>query len=150
MLKMTTGKSLDLTILAPLPAWKRIQKLMSAINIPDLLFTLVPTSLKKVGVALDWHFCVKFISTLTCRDQSFLSGLFGSLSVTLQCAGLLKQCHIRSLEQQITHLFTLHLVNKLGKNEAFLMVCVAQRNCGVSLSSHFSGVDGEGRGGFNS
>jgi len=46
---MTTGKSLDLALLAPLAAWKRIQKLMSAINIPDLMFTLVPTALKKVS-----------------------------------------------------------------------------------------------------
>ncbi|XP_060554667.1 E3 ubiquitin-protein ligase UBR4-like, partial [Ruditapes philippinarum] len=46
-MQTTTGKSLDLTLLAPLPAWKRVQKLMSAINIPDLMFTLVPTALKK-------------------------------------------------------------------------------------------------------
>ncbi|KAL4218587.1 perineurial glial growth [Mactra antiquata] len=46
-MQTTTGKSLDLTILAPLPAWKRIQKLMSAINIPDMMFILVPTALKK-------------------------------------------------------------------------------------------------------
>ncbi|XP_052789588.1 E3 ubiquitin-protein ligase UBR4-like isoform X2 [Mya arenaria] len=46
-MQTTTGKSLDLTLLAPFPAWKRIQKLMSAINIPDLMFNLVPTALKK-------------------------------------------------------------------------------------------------------
>ncbi|XP_052222057.1 E3 ubiquitin-protein ligase UBR4-like isoform X2 [Dreissena polymorpha] len=46
-LQASPGKGLDLTLLAPFPAWKRIQKLLAAVHIPDLLFSLVPTALRK-------------------------------------------------------------------------------------------------------
>ncbi|KAL3872340.1 hypothetical protein ACJMK2_040271 [Sinanodonta woodiana] len=38
---------MDVTILAPLSAWKKVQKLLSAISIPELIFTFVPTAFKK-------------------------------------------------------------------------------------------------------
>ena len=41
---------LDVAILAPLPAWKRVQKLMAVISLPDLMFSLAPAAFKKVGV----------------------------------------------------------------------------------------------------
>ena len=43
---------LDVAILAPLPAWKRVQKLMAVISLPDLMFSLAPAAFKKVRANL--------------------------------------------------------------------------------------------------
>ena len=55
---------LDVAILAPLPAWKRIQKLMAVFSLQDLMFTLAPAAFKKVRE--------KFFSNVNIRNRDAL------------------------------------------------------------------------------